>query len=57
MLDTHAALRAEPLARAHTTAPLRLVGPALPRPRNRLKERLLALLRPAPAARCPGGNC
>lgn len=52
MLD-HAALRAEPLARAHATD--RIQGPRLPRPRNRLKARLLALLRPAPAARCPGG--
>ena len=65
MIDTHAALRAEPLARAHAMrhpdpAPVRARGPTLPRPRNRLKERLLALLglRPARAkTRAPKGGC
>ena len=54
MIETYAALRAEALARA---APDRIQGPRLPRPRNRLRERLLALLGHAPAAPCKGAGC
>ena len=53
MLETHAALRAEALARAPSDLP-RATGPRLPRPRNPLKERILALLGRAPARKPRG---
>ena len=57
-LETLAPLRAEAAARAE---PARVRGPTLPPPRNRLKEKLLALVGRKPSARtpprCPTGAC